>query len=88
MYIIDGNDVQVNELIILIQIVHEALQNYDDPADGRTIAKPTWNRTFHLRYSDVVIDKTGKRRSNYCLSDFNVTTRTFEVSQKLLSKGG
>ncbi|GAV09530.1 hypothetical protein RvY_19052 [Ramazzottius varieornatus] len=60
------------------KIVSEALHDGSDLFDSQALVRRAFNRTFHLRFSEVFVDEYGERRNNYCVSDFNITSKAFE----------
>ena len=61
-----------------LQLVNESLLNQIS-ISGTSLARAANNRTFELDTGNIVMDKFGERLLNHCVSDFDVTSKQFEV---------
>ncbi|XP_055327408.1 atrial natriuretic peptide receptor 1-like [Paramacrobiotus metropolitanus] len=59
---------------------HTLNENPDLIWDGQYLASQFLNRTFTLEYEDAFIDDVGERRSNYCISAMNISTKLLEAT--------
>ena len=64
------------------QLVNEFLAN-NIFLSGTALARAAIGRTFDLDTGNIEIDKFGERLLNHCVSDFNVSTKQFEVSASI-----
>ena len=61
-----------------MQVISQSVSSQPIYPRGSELAAGFLNKTFYLELEDVFINDFGERQSNYCISDFDISSGTFQ----------